>query len=163
MFSELYDPNKRYTFEEIHGIWDKLWESIVTENRAFMYSNGYPGFFPVAFATMHGVVGDYIFEKYSKKKRWNDESNQIRDVITSYVEQVLDIIKSNERNSTIEESRKEVRIFFHSSRLRYIFHRSEGGLSVQIDDRVIFKYFDEWITDRDTEKLIDKVYFNYHT
>lgn len=87
----LYDPAKEYTFDELHEVWDNVWDVAAREHRVFVKE--YNGLLvPFTFAVMHKTAGDELITMMENQKGWRDESNKRFDMVKrKYMEVEKDI------------------------------------------------------------------------
>lgn len=98
--STQYDPQKKYTFNQLEQIWDYMW-NVMQEHRVFIKE--YSGdFFPFSFAVMHKVTGDYLIEKIAKSENWSKESNEPEKLLMRTVTKIVDDTKKIFSNRSIE-------------------------------------------------------------
>lgn len=86
-FRSLYDHKADYAFDQLHGIWDKMWE-VAQENRLFVRDyHDEPR--SLGFAVMHHEAAKYLIDEVNKKKNWNKVSFEQRSYFKRYMQDKL--------------------------------------------------------------------------
>lgn len=58
----LYSPEEKYSFEQLHSVWDSVWQAMY-KGRIFVKNNE-EGFRPFSFSVAHKVAVDYFVNQY---------------------------------------------------------------------------------------------------
>ena len=86
-FQELYNPKSEYSFEQLHEIWDSLWE-VVNEHRVFVHDwQRTPRM--LQFAVMHERAAEYLIEKVADQEDWHKQSFNQREYFGNYIKKLV--------------------------------------------------------------------------
>lgn len=97
----LYDTKKEYSFAELEGIWEKVWD-VAQENRVFVSNyQGEPR--NLQFAVIHRAAADYLIDSVGKLTNYSGQSYEQKSYFKNYIQsqltRMLEVFKDKKKVS----------------------------------------------------------------